>query len=355
MIKQIKINNFQSHKESILNFKKGINIILGSSNSGKTAILRSLYWVLENRPSGIGFVNKDIVNEKNKLTGEVSVEIETEKGKVKRLKNKNDNKYEVNGEVFEALGMKIPEQVIKFFNFTDVNLQKQLDKPFLLAETSGEIARYFNKIVKLDKIDRVLSAVERDKRKVKSEISYIEDEKKKIKEDLKGYEWIKEAEKLLLEYEENERKLEKIKENLKLYTEIRESYIYYSEKLKKLETIEEKTKIVDEYSEILEKKEKITEKIQDLKKILLKLDKINLFLKKSDKIELVNKFIKKFENIEDNINKITGKIDEYGQLIFRIRKVEDYIEEYNKELKEVLKNYPEVCPLCGQPIKKVEV
>ena len=55
MIKSLKIENFQSHKDSYLEFSNGINIISGKSNNGKTAILRALNWVITNRPQGIAF------------------------------------------------------------------------------------------------------------------------------------------------------------------------------------------------------------------------------------------------------------------------------------------------------------
>ena len=55
MIQSLKIQNFQSHKNSELVFSEGINIITGSSNNGKTAILRALGWVITNRPQGLAF------------------------------------------------------------------------------------------------------------------------------------------------------------------------------------------------------------------------------------------------------------------------------------------------------------
>ena len=52
MIHSIKIQNIQSHKDTQLEFNPGINAIVGSSNNGKSAILRALYWVVYNRPLG---------------------------------------------------------------------------------------------------------------------------------------------------------------------------------------------------------------------------------------------------------------------------------------------------------------
>jgi len=55
MIKQLTIKNFQSHKKTKLEFSDGVNIIIGQSDSGKTAIIRALNWVVNNKPSGDSF------------------------------------------------------------------------------------------------------------------------------------------------------------------------------------------------------------------------------------------------------------------------------------------------------------
>ena len=73
MIKKIQIQNFQSHKETTLKLDPGVNIIVGTTDSGKTSILRALRWVIWNRPSGDDFRSwwggntsvEVIINERN--------------------------------------------------------------------------------------------------------------------------------------------------------------------------------------------------------------------------------------------------------------------------------------------------
>jgi len=36
------------------------------------------------------------------------------------------------------------------FNFDSVNIQKQMDAPFLLSESAGEVARFFNSTIWLE-------------------------------------------------------------------------------------------------------------------------------------------------------------------------------------------------------------
>lgn len=52
MIKQLNIQNFQSHVDTTLEFSDGCNIIVGNSDSGKTAIIRALRWLVFHKPTG---------------------------------------------------------------------------------------------------------------------------------------------------------------------------------------------------------------------------------------------------------------------------------------------------------------
>ena len=54
-IKSIEINNFRTHRNTKLEFAKGINALIGLPDSGKTNIIRFINWVLKNRPLGFKF------------------------------------------------------------------------------------------------------------------------------------------------------------------------------------------------------------------------------------------------------------------------------------------------------------
>ena len=71
-ITKLTLENFQSHKYTVINFDEGLNSIVGATDSGKTAIFRALKWALYNDPSGDYFIR----------TGEdyVSVKVELSNG-----------------------------------------------------------------------------------------------------------------------------------------------------------------------------------------------------------------------------------------------------------------------------------
>ena len=57
MIKSVSIKNFKSHKDSTILLTSGVNSIFGDSDSGKSAIIKALYWCINNQPSGDSFIN----------------------------------------------------------------------------------------------------------------------------------------------------------------------------------------------------------------------------------------------------------------------------------------------------------
>ena len=138
MINSLQINNIQSHEHTELRFTDGINVIIGSSNQGKSAILRALYWVRTNRPLGIDTLASHwAVNDKGNLTDTMSVVLVNDNSKVERRRTKDENQYIVNDEVLNVVKTDVPIQVSSLLNLSDTNVQKQLDSPFLLSQTDS--------------------------------------------------------------------------------------------------------------------------------------------------------------------------------------------------------------------------
>lgn len=150
MIKSLDIVNFQSHLETHIDFADGVNLIVGKSDCGKSAILRALNWVVSNRPLGDGFLRDD-------ATDSTLVHLATDSGFVERCKGDKENFYSLNGNIFEAFGTSVPAEITDFLNFSDVNIQGQLSPYFLILDSSGQIALYLREVCKLDKLDSLYS------------------------------------------------------------------------------------------------------------------------------------------------------------------------------------------------------
>ena len=149
MILKLSVQNFQSHANTNLDFVPGINVIVGSSDAGKSALLRAIRWVVFNRPLGTNIIRQG--------TEECIVELETSGGVVKKYKGK-DNYYEINSEVFRACGNSVPDTIATVINISDINCLGQFDGYYLVFESSGEIAKELNKALNIDLIDMCVSS-----------------------------------------------------------------------------------------------------------------------------------------------------------------------------------------------------
>ena len=175
MIPRIRIQNFQSHKDTEIHLSPGLNVVIGSGDSGKSAILRAIRWNQSNRirhddrPMGDSYVSDWAKSTSAKgavtLLEDCRVTIDKPEGTCSRFReapkakgDKERNGYDLNGQRFEAIGVSVPEQVSEFFNWSEVNVQKQQDQAFLLSKGAGEVATFLNKTVRLDSIDTHIQA-----------------------------------------------------------------------------------------------------------------------------------------------------------------------------------------------------
>jgi DNA repair ATPase RecN len=182
MIQGISIQNYQSHKETLIELHKGVNVFIGTTDSGKTAIIRGFGWALNNSPTGDSF--------RSRWGGETLVEVTLDGKVVTRSKRKGRDLYKLDKEEFKTFGATVPDEIAATFNMSDINLQKQLDQPFLLSETAGHVAAYLNKVANLDKLDNAQKGIKKELRDVSSVLGYDREALKTTKKGIKKYKHI---------------------------------------------------------------------------------------------------------------------------------------------------------------------
>lgn len=157
MIKRIKIHNFQCHEKKNLLLENG-RTITGTSNSGKSAIIRALYWVCCNKPRGNAFITH------GKKACLVSIEGD---GYTLTRKRGKANQYIFNGEIYETIGNEIPEIIQNALGINpEITFQLQHDAPFLLAKSPNESGAFVSGLAKLNQMQDCLFAL---KKKIQAE------------------------------------------------------------------------------------------------------------------------------------------------------------------------------------------
>lgn len=173
-IEKIILVNFQSHVYSELSLSRGVNVIVGPSDSGKTAIMRALRWNMFNDPSGVEFVREG--------ESEVSVTVRFQNHvEVERRRSRSKNQYILRRPdeeelVFEGFGKNVPAEIEEAIGIKKVmlddkkalplNFSDQLDGPFLLQETDAYKAQAIGRMVGVDLLDETMRDTLRDKKQI---------------------------------------------------------------------------------------------------------------------------------------------------------------------------------------------
>lgn len=355
MIKQLRIQNFQSHEKSELEFSDGVNIIVGQSDSGKSAIIRSLRWACWNKPSGNSFCST--------WGRETSVELTTEEGSIIRSKGKKD-KYVLRrpngGEtLFEAFGTNVPDEIITLLSLDEINLQYQLDSPFLLSLTPGQVAQHFNSIAKLDQIDRGLFNINKAIRELESQSKYKQTDLKSKEIELDKYKHLEkfETEIEVLEQMQNQlRSFQSSKQilDLKIY-DYKQADLFITQH-KVLLADENK---VDDLLTLIEKKNKLIEEQQKLIRSTRELSSIAQKIKQEQEYiqdePLVTTLLTQYKTLKP----LNEAFSSLSKLIKRISYITNLIKEQHTNLtlseSKFHKLMPDICPLCGNSTKKTDV
>lgn len=182
MIQSIELTNFQRHRHLHLDLSEGTNVLAGTSDSGKSSVVRAVNWALNNRPLGLDSLRWDPklarVNlpplEKDELT---RVTITVPEHIITRERNeKGINRYVVDGEELSALRGEVPAKVLQIMNIEPYCFQGQHDQYFLLQDSAGEVAKKLNSVAGLEDIDKGLaniSAMARENKRLKESTSAL--------------------------------------------------------------------------------------------------------------------------------------------------------------------------------------
>lgn len=343
MIKSVELKNIQSHENTRLEFDKGINVIVGSSNSGKSAILRGLFWVRYNRPLGVDTLASHwALTDKGDLKKEMSVTVENDSGTVERRRAKGDNQYIVNGKVLDVVKSDVPVDVEAVLALSDTNIQKQLDEPFLLSKTSGEVARYFNRVVRLDIIDTVLGKAESSKRKIQSDIKSAESQVADCKEKLEGFGWLEEAGKLIGKYQRASERNSELKKAVGVLSESLVEYQQYSEKIIDLD---KQKKLADVIERQMRMATDLAGDVSRLFESIRQFESVKVYPDFAEQKKLVLKIEKWDEHrLLADVTALKASVVQYGIQM-------THVENSEKEIACLKEQLPAVCPLCGSPLK----
>lgn len=406
---KLSIKNFQSIEDAQLEFVPGINILIGQSNSGKTAILRALNAVLTNPSYAKTFIKHNETH--------AAVSYDYNGNSVTWSKSaKGGTVYNVNGESYSKVGTSDITSFLKNSGFVldygdVVNIEGEWDLPFPFDKTPAEMFSIFENVFCVSDSSTILRSFKEDeadlvrkKAELTDSISKYE-KKKEVLTELENEINVTKIRKELAAFEEHSaqyfnladdlKSIERLTvlENLKL-DEVNppeqcslQEYIECRKDLKQLLNIHERSKFYKSLPDVMQVPETITEYLSCLNdyKVILKAKEADSF--EIDKeIEVSDDLISSYLTLRDDLLEIeqAKKADSFEiseecnldtcltlpsyidlrtdftvvmncyKKMKSLREKEQELDGKIKLAQERLSKY-NVCPLCGQPIKNGEV
>jgi exonuclease SbcC len=171
-LKKLKLVNYQSHRNTTIQLASCITGLIGESLSGKTAFIRAIRWLCENRPSGFRFHSNFADNDKT------TVRFVAEKT-VSASKTSKEHVYRMGKKRFRKVGRNVPTEVSELINVSDINFQLQLDGPFLVTAPPGQVTKTISQISKTDMIEKAIA-------RTRKRSNALQAERKVVSSDIEG-------------------------------------------------------------------------------------------------------------------------------------------------------------------------
>lgn len=150
MLEGMLLRDFQTHKNLSIDFDPLTTFLCGPSDLGKSSILRALWWLCANEPSGDKFIRHG--------TREASVTLRVDGHVIERVRGRTTNLYRLDGQEFANPSRDgIPTPIAKILNVGELNYQSQHSVPFWFFDSPGQVSRQLNGIINLGSIDNTLN------------------------------------------------------------------------------------------------------------------------------------------------------------------------------------------------------
>jgi len=291
LIKSLKLKNFQSHKESQINFDEGLTVILGQTDQGKSSIIRALKWVLYNEPRGTDFITAGC-----RLC---RVTLEMENGSIIiRERDGQRNRYilKQDGEeqIFEGFGNSVPLEIIsahgipKIYIDRDaksaVNLAEQLEAPFLMSESGSNRAKALGRLVGIHIIDAAQRTTLKDLVDAQQRHKLLGKDITALKDELQSYKDIKVLAERISRLKNTLEKLKQKKSCLSKLAQVRQDLEPTDYEIKKNESILLKLNFIDTAEKNIMFIDALNSKHQYLCELMQKLRQVTTSIKAEQEI-----------------------------------------------------------------------
>lgn len=349
MIQKLHLKNCQSHKDSILEFNPGVNTLVGDTDSGKSAILRSLEKVIWN-----SFTSKELISH---WGGPLRIELTVDDNVITFINDKKDS-YTLNKIEFNAINGKVPEEIVTVLNMDSINMQSQIDSFFLLNETSGFVASYLNKIANLSSIDTTTKSLKSELNETKRTIEHDKLLLENKEKEIKLYDYLPDLNLRIQEIDELE---SNYTNTLLEITGIKYLILQNKEIKRKREEnkkIIQLAPIVNSTLKLIDEEKAVSFESSMVKVIISRIESIDLKISKVNELVSLQSLVTDTIESKSKLTKLQAKLDSLNLSITKISTIEETLKLANSNLIKERKKYNnefaklDICFFCGSKLKK---
>jgi exonuclease SbcC len=341
-IRTLRIENFQSHELTELSFDDGLNVIVGASDNGKSAIIRALRWVLYNEPRGSDFMRVGAT--------QCRVMIELSDGsRITRERTPSKNRYIVtkaNGDeqIYEGFGNSVPKEVSDLTGVrkvaldedaeTALHLGTQLEPPFLLSEPGSIKAKAIGRLNGVHIIDAASRDTHRDLTRANADERGFREQLAEVEEELEQFSDLPYLENILLLVEEKQARLKELTARLERLQSLSKQYQSVQNDLQAAEHILIRTAELDRASLQAERAIALQSKALRLhqarskrEQVMDGLRKMDLILQKTEGLDRAAQGVADSENLLARFRRLSKLADAQKQLQDVKRRVEAVLQK----------------------------
>lgn len=346
-LSQIILENFQSHKHSVFDVSKELNIFTGESSNGKSAVMRAMRWLMDNN----GKSQRDTFIRHGADFAKVTAVFDTGKmvSRIIHQQEHKDNGWEIfdpmTGETHSG-NTRMIDEVRELFGFTkvkydvkdelDVNFLNQGEGWYFIGDhvPASKRAKIIGAIFGTHYTDAVMRDLEKELRQVRQESRVREDDLEKTQKKIDEFNYLEKVEEAL-------GKAEELIGHLNTLNERKEKI---SQLIEKQERLDNQKEAINKVLEATKDLDKANKKLHELEVLNNRYEHIVDLITKAKNIILSGKTCRAISNKLEHIDSIREKYELLGDKYKTYVHINELVEQSNivskeiKSTKEVLNN-----------------